>query len=233
MKSKILILITILSFGGCMFFISEQESRKMRSIKILKKNSIPYINHLPVIEKEDNVLLKNKEEICDRAIALSLVAVHAEGIEGEILENSIMELKADDKFTPEEKEFLKLDSFDLATKAKFLWRYESLWVLLWSLGYVETLDLPTGICDVPFSVGTIIYRGREKFIKEAKLRSKKEILDQADLIYRIHWATTEARIKNQPMPADLDNSTVYERHYALNWLLNHQNQNWDDVSTDT
>ena len=212
---------------------SEQEERKQRSIKILTSNSIPFMKHLPVIVSESEIELRSKVEICERAMALCLVAAYAEGLEKEFIDKKINEFQIANCFSPKEKYFLALPSFDTTIKAQFLWRYESLWVLLWSLGYVKNLETPTKICDVPFSVKTINDKGRESFIQNANLRSKTEILDQADLIYRYHWATTEARIKNNPMPGNLDNSVVYERHYALNWLISTKNQAWDDISTDT
>lgn len=216
-----------------MFLKNEHEKRKSNSILILKKNKIPFIKHLPVIESENDTIIRSKKEICERAICLAFVAPYAEGLEKEVLLKKIEEFKVQDQFTKEEKEFFELDNFDDSVKAKFIWRYESLWTLLWSLSYVDQLELPTDICDVPFSVKTIADQGRDNFISNAVLRSKKEILDQADLIYRIHWATTDARINNQDMPAGLNNSTVYERHYSLNWIIQYCEQNWDDVCTNT
>ncbi|WP_338398753.1 DUF4272 domain-containing protein [Persicobacter psychrovividus] len=65
------------------------------------------------------------------------------------------------------------------------------------------------------------------------MRSKEEILDQADLILRLDWACVNARVKNEVAPGGLNSSVVYERHYALNWLIKYLNQDWDNVSTDT
>ena len=31
----------------------------------------------------------------------------------------------------------------------------------------------------------------------------------------------------------MDYDVVIERHHALNWLIGYENQQWDDVSTDT
>lgn len=49
-----------------MFFKSESERRKNKSISILKREKVPFINHLPVIEKEEEITLRTKEEICNR-----------------------------------------------------------------------------------------------------------------------------------------------------------------------
>lgn len=214
-----------------MFKKNLSEKRKQKSIKILKEHGIPYIDHLPVIESDTT--LYTKEAICDRAACLSLVAAYAEGVEKELLMQKAEEYTILDKFSSEEKEFFEMTEISDAVKAKFLWRYEALWVLLWSLGYVETLELPIGICDVPFAVKLIVTQNREQFVSNAKLRTQDEILDQVDLVFRLHWATTEARLKGLEMPASLNNDTVYERHYALNWLIKTDNADWDRVSTNT
>ena len=43
----------------------------------------------------------------------------------------------------------------------------------------------------------------------------------------------DARISGRQPPAGLDPGVVYERHYALNWLIRYSDQEWDDISTDT
>jgi Domain of unknown function (DUF4272) len=104
--------------------------------------------------------------------------------------------------------------------------------MLWALGFVDDLARPDKICDVPNAVALLRDLGRDGFLKKAKLRPMREILDAADLIYREHWATTEARIKNQPAPGGLDPGVVQERHYALNWLIGYSDQEWDNVTID-
>jgi hypothetical protein len=64
-------------------------------------------------------------------------------------------------------------------------------------------------------------------------RDTAEILDELDKTYRLHWAVTDARVKNEPTPANINPSVVYERHYAFNWLINRYNEDWDAVSTPT
>ena len=73
----------------------------------------------------------------------------------------------------------------------------------------------------------------ENFGKKQKLRTKKKILEQADLILRLDWACVNARMKNEPAPGNLDKGVVFERHHSLNWLINYMNQDWDNITTDT
>ncbi|HZY36348.1 MAG TPA: DUF4272 domain-containing protein [Mucilaginibacter sp.] len=106
-------------------------------------------------------------------------------------------------------------------------------VLLWALGFVDSLAYPSQQCDVPADTKILEDLTEAQFMQKAKLRSKKEILDQADLILRLDWACVNARVNKEPVPGKLDKGVVFERHYALNWLIRYLDQNWDDVSTDT
>ena len=76
-------------------------------------------------------------------------------------------------------------------------------------------------------------KGPKKLREQARLRSAKELLDEADLIYRYDWACVDARVNGGPAPSGVDCGIVVERHHALNWLIGYQGQEWDDVSTDT
>ena len=117
-------------------------------------------------------------------------------------------------------------------RIQFTWRYEAAWTLLWALGFVAELGKPVEVCDVKFAVGTMIETTTSQFIENSELRPIADILDQADLIYRYHWAVRNARIKGQQTPAALDPGVTEERHYALNWLVGTA-QAWDHVTTDT
>lgn len=211
----------------------EAKERKQRSIDQLKKEGVPVIEHLPVIEDSAEAKKRTTEEIAQRTIAVILAAVKGEGLDQETVDSLVKKYGAEKFFTPEEAAFIKSAPPTQQDRIKFSWRYECAWVLLWSLGYVESLPKPEGICDVPKLVGIIKDRDTAQFIKEAKLRPLDQILDQADLIYRYHWATTDARVKGQPAPAQLEGGVVQERHHALNWLIGYMDQAWDDISTDT
>jgi hypothetical protein len=211
----------------------EAAERKARSVDRLKKEGVPTLDNLPVIEDSQEAKTRTKEEIAQRAIAVCLTAVKGEGVEQKAIDSLVVKFGADKFFTPEEAAFIKDPMPTQEDRIKFSWRYECLWVMLWSLGYIEKLERPEGICDVPKAVSFLKNRDTAQFINDAKLRSLNEILDEADLIYRYHWAVTSARLKGQEAPAKLEGGVVQERHYALNWLIGYMDQAWDDVSTDT
>ena len=46
------------------------------------------------------------------------------------------------------------------------------------------------------------------------------------------WTCVDARIKGVQI-TEIHSGVVYERHYSLNWLTKYQNQDWDNVQTNT
>ena len=211
----------------------EALERKRRSISRLKNESVPTIEHLPVIEDSMTAKLRSREEIATRAIATCLTAVKGEGLEQSVIDSVVKEYQAEEFFSPKETVFIQDATASQIERIQFCWRYECYWVFLWVLGYVERLDRPDRICDVPGAVDILREAGTEKFILDGRARPMSEILDAADLVYRYHWAVVDARLGSRPAPANLDAGVVKERHYALNWLIGYCGQEWDDVTTDT
>jgi hypothetical protein len=211
---------------------TEAVDRKFRSESILQAEGVPFFAALPVIETAAEALKRSKEEVALRALCLLFVAAKGEGIEEEILEQVLESYELRPHLTPKELRFVLDKSPSQHDRIQFTWRYEAAWTLLWALGFVAELGKPVEVCDVKFAVGTMIETTTSHFIKESELRPIADILDQADLIYRYHWAVRNARIKGQQIPAALDPSVTEERHYALNWLIGTE-QAWDDVATHT
>ncbi len=209
------------------------KERKLRSEATLSKYKVPVNKNLPLIEDESDSLVRTKQEVANRALALLVVAVKAEGLEQDIVERLVKGYQLESALSPKEVAFINDKSPSQHDKTQFIWRYEAAWVLLWSLGYVEELSYPNTICDVAAAVTFMQERNKEQFISDSRLRPITEILNEADIIYRYHWAVVDARINGKPSPAEMDSSVVLERHYSLNWLIGYMEQEWDDISTDT
>lgn len=208
--------------------------RKAQTEEWLQEMNVPMNPRLPVIEGEGETEIRSGEMIAWRAFALMLVALKGEGLEQSILERIHADFGLEGRLSPEEQAFFEAAEPDQQSRVNFAWRYESLFVMLWALGYADELGYPGGICDVQAAVVLLRESGGAKaLLTNANLRSKKEILDEADRIYRLHWAVRDARLRGEGAPADLDAGVVYERHYALNWLIGYFEADWDDVSTDT
>jgi hypothetical protein len=210
------------------------KARKENTEAFLKIRKVPVAKTLPPIEGDEVARIRSVEEVAGRALALMLVAVKAEGLEDEIVQRVMTDFGIESFLSPDERTFIADPNPAQQDKINFIWRYEGLWVMLWALGYIEELPFPDQICDVPRSVTIIRESGSHAaFLAGSKLRSVAAILDQCDLAYRLNWAVTDARLRGESAPASLESGVVYERHYALNWLRNYLDQEWDDVRTDT
>jgi Domain of unknown function (DUF4272) len=210
---------------------SKAQQRKARSIQQLQGEGVPTIEHLPALEEDEAVALPTQDAVIDRALGLFYIGLRSEGMSLEDLKEVEKSFALNAKLSPWEAAFMATENPPQQDIVTANWRYESLWTLLWALGYVEKLAYPTEYCDVPFMAKTIFHSGLEGFRQKAKLRSKAAILDQADLHYRYHWATVNNRIKGLEPPANIDASVVYEHRYALNWLIG--NCAWEDVAMHT
>lgn len=210
----------------------EQIKRKEKSEAYIESNGIKTNKNLPCVSSSENVVLRSVKDVIDRAYALLIIAVKGEGVEQEHLVKTI-EAKKIDSFSPKESYIYRAESLNDQERTYATWRYESLYSMLWALGIIDELKPPSEICDVQGTVGKIFQPSREEFENSVKMRNKSEILDELDKIYRMNWACVEARIKGQQVSGNINPSVVHERHYSLNWLINYQNQDWDDVQTNT
>jgi hypothetical protein len=213
----------------------DQRDRRTQSEEYCKAHHVPvYANPNSLfVDPEDKVTIRTQKEVVDRALALCYIGLKSEGLEQQYLDEMEREFNIMAKLTENEKAYATAKHPTEQQKIDANWRYESLHVMLWALGFIDTLSYPDQVCNVANNVKIIHGLTEQQFIQKAKLRSKKEILYQADLILRLDWACVNARLKNEPAPGNLDKGIVFERHHSLNWLINYMNQDWDNVTTDT
>lgn len=210
----------------------EQKTRKSNSESYLERSGIKLNKNLPCIPSSESVNLRSKSDIINRAYALLVIAVKGEGVEQEHLVKTVA-AKNINSFSPKETQIYNKNPLDDQERAYATWRYESLYTIMWALGLMEELKYPSDICDVKTIVGKIFQPSRKEFEQSVQLRSKSDILNELDKTYRMNWACVDARVKGESITGGINPSVVYERQYSLNWLTNHQNQDWDDVLTNT
>lgn len=212
---------------------SAQIARRQRNIEIVRTMGLPVLEHLPVIEDEKQLAPRQPREVAERCVAVFICAIkgEVEGKDPPFIDDLVKRFSASGFFSPKERAFLQSAHPPRRDLIDFAWRYECSHVLLWALGHLDTLRPPGEICDVAREVGILRDLGAD-FVGKARIRSQAEILEQADLYYRLHWAAIELRLKGSPSDK-IHEGIIRERHRALNWLIRYMNQSWDDVETDT
>ncbi len=224
--------------------LPEYIERRDRSMALLREKHIYVTPWLPLLWERAEEPGRTLEEVCGRAAALLIVSLYSECRLGEhmsyeesreFVDPIIEGYGAAEFFSPDEKAYLNDPNSDEKTQIQYAWQYENLWVMEWALGLTDDLFWPTRICDVPESVRIMReYPTMEELTAAAKLRPRGELLDQADLIYRLHWACVDAWVMGMPAPQELEDGVVMERHRALFWLAGCDEMcGWDDVDLST
>ena len=224
-------------FDGEQVEITEdQKIRKARSEKMLEQYQVKINRNLPHIESEQETRIRTAKEIAQRVTVLAITNLVAfNSIEASEATDYLKKYDIWDYVTPGEKDFF--DNPTAERKNHETWKCEDIWVLLWALKKVENLGWPNELCNLsnipPDNYPVAQDKDPRQFIGSiTDVRSKDEILDAADLYYRLDWACVDARINSKEIK-EVHPSVVYERHYALNWLINYMDQEWDYVSCDT
>lgn len=213
-----------------------QKQRKADSELVLEKRRININRNLPCIEGESETEIRPAREIAIRVSILAVTnMVSFNSISNEEAIEYLKKYALWELVTADEKDFLANPTDE--RKNHETWKCECIWTLMWALKKVDELEFPDKLCNLQ-NIAPVDYpMGENKnpndFVNSiTEVRSKTDILDANDLYYRLNWACTDARINNRVI-AEVNAGVVYERHYALNWLINYMQQEWDDVSCDT
>jgi hypothetical protein len=214
----------------------DQIERKAKNEEILERENIKINKHLPCVESERETTIRSAKEIAERVSVLAVTNLVAfNSISSEEAVDYLQNYKLWESVTEGEKEFLANPTDD--RKMYETWKCEGIWTLMWALKKVDALDFPNEFCDLGNISSENYPVAKDKdpfeFINAVhEVRSKKEILDAADLYYRYNWACVDERINGRQIE-NINPGIVYERQYALNWLIHYMDQDWDNVTCDT
>lgn len=212
--------------------MSESEDRRRRSIALLEAQGVPYYEDLPRLASSDEAVIPTAEKVAQRAACLLAISIGAVNRMRDDTVETLRNWGLMEALTPKERRFLLCDPWPEQDRVQFCWRCEASFPLMWAVRMVEDLPYPDQIVDLDW-LGDRLLKARAGVRQGYELRDANDILDQADLTYRYHWAVRDARLKGLDPPAALEPGVVQERHYALNWLIGYYDEGWDDVSTNT
>ncbi|MDE6314185.1 MAG: DUF4272 domain-containing protein [Lachnospiraceae bacterium] len=223
-----------------------QIERRNKNMKALFDRDI-YTCELPLNEDDEKVQLRSHQEVAERIVGTLAISLYSEVLLNpqdqmtvpearDFVKDVLKDFQIDDAtevMTPEELKYFMDDNSQESTRINYSWHYENLFCLEWILGLMEWKE-PTEICDVGACVRILReYTSIEELVQKTTMRSVKEILDMADLSYRMDWAAVDARIYGMKPPAGWEEGIIHERHMTLNWMIRFMDAEWDDVDTPT
>ena len=210
----------------------EALDRKQRSHALLARHGIPFYEGLPVIETEAETELRDGEEVMRRAMCLFATSQAAIADDAGASEALLDRWGLADALSPAERAFFSARPFLDRERIQMSWRSEALIPLMWATGLIDEMPFPDNHFDFEYlaEFWTSVPKG---YWRDVGVRDTAAVLDQADLIYRLHWSVRDAQSKGTSPPGSLHGGVVVERHRALNWLIGYGGTAWDDVRTDT
>lgn len=210
------------------------QERKDLTNAFLKQKGIPTLDHLPFVEDYKEARFRDAKEVARKAVVLyGLIFVANKEKTSEEIISYFKKYDLWEAVSPGERQYLEKKNKTDDDNNPVAWRVENLNVLLWALGHFDKLPFPTMLCDFSdYQNLPTLDADPTGWLKGSKLRNKEDILNETDLIYRIHWATEDARINNKKVPVSLNPDVIMERHFALNWLTMYAEE-WDEITTDT
>jgi hypothetical protein len=212
------------------------ETRKFQSESKLRSLGIRVNEHLPMIETEEETSVRSREEVFYRL--LSLWAVVGKAFMGHKARFATYIQKHDlvNRLSDLERAYLLNETPSERDAIHFSWQLEAFYFIAWSAGLLDASEIPTEESSVESILDLFPKEDEEaKLLMDSiRLRSKSELLDRADLLYRLHWATRDAHLNGTTLPKGINGGVVQEWHRAANWMINYDNENnWDFVGTDT
>ena len=193
------------------------KQRKAASETFLRSKNIGVDTALPSIEADFRS--RTVEEIARRAMCLTLIALKAEGMNGDEVTEFRREHALENHLTRAEKHFLEQSSGE---NEGWVWRFEALHVLLWTLGYVVDLGFPDSESDAGNELEFLRELGPQGFIEGALLRPNAQLLDAADWVFRLHQSVVDERPGTQILTEEI----IEQWSTALDWLTREE-ENWE------
>lgn len=189
----------------------------------------------PAVANYDEGCPFSAREVAERALVLHGVAAAAYGVDPQPIVDWYNDQGLWHAVSPKEREFL-IDPVVVGQdeRLRLRWRQEAEWALLWVIGKIEQLGLPTRQCDTRRLVDEIVPAlgsDIEAFLSSAALRPPGQLLAEDDRHYEL-WCRYFQTRREQPhlLPYDLDVNVLHQRQYAFEWL--HGIEAWDDVQCD-
>ena len=219
---------------------AEEHRRASRSEELIRAAGGDVLPSLPLIESASEVTLRPASLVAERVLCLVVAAAKSSG---DVNDEEMLHWARGESFwerlSARETEFLADDDPDEDERGHMSWQVEAALPLLWALGAPLEMGMmlesqaPRVVLDRIPQLG----EPTQEFVSTAKLRPVGEILDECDLIYRIHWAARNEQVGGKPAPQGWEYGVIMERHKALNWLTCYGEEDsegdWDSVGTDT
>lgn len=204
----------------------EDADRMERNIKLMEKDKMPFYDKMEVNISEKDVKIRKKWEIIRKVVVIVITRIAAQTFlekKENMLKNlsdiiEIFEKKYQFKefLTKREREFLENKKENYQLNVEFYFRLETAQTLLWVLSIDKLPDL-NNFSDLAEIIEILENENLKSFARKCEIRSKNQILDVLDYMYRLNWANVE--IKLNGYSRIVNESILYFTRLGLEWVV--------------
>lgn len=204
----------------------EDADRMERNIKLMEKDKMPFYDKMEVNISEKDVKIRKKWEIIRKVVAIVITRIAAQTFlekKENMLKNlsdiiEIFEKKYQFKefLTKREREFLENKKENYQLNVEFYFRLETAQTLLWVLSIDKLPDL-NNFSNLAEIIEILENENLKSFARKCEIRSKNQILDVLDYMYRLNWANVE--IKLNGYSRIVNESILYFTRLGLEWVV--------------
>src|SRR5690349_5680171 len=205
----------------------------MTTAEWAEQHGLPVDSVPPAVPDYVEPCPRTAREIAARCLVLQGVIAVAAECNPEPISDWLREQGLWDAVTPAEKAYIHAEEWTEEEDRRMAWHKEALWTLLWVIGKIEALGLPTIQCDAARIVDEIMPAlgdDVEPFLASARSVLPGQLLAEDDRTYNMWCYTHVDPMAGKPLPDDLIVTVLYERRYAFEWLDGIQE--WDEVICD-
>lgn len=199
-----------------------------KSIKSALAIGIEVSSALPLLE--DVIVIRDKNEILDRCLALFATIACSYGFDKIQAKEWLQKEGLDTSVPISELRFL---SGEDKNKFFFQSQVEALNAFAWILGLIDTMDFEQ-VCDnnlVSLFPDIKNQQSSVAFKAKTNLISIEDIVEKCDLAYCLHWGIKNLKLENEKLPVNICAHVIVERRRAFEWVLS--NESWDELGMDT
>jgi hypothetical protein len=199
----------------------------------LRSRGVPVNPHLPFTESLEELSVATPQQVAWRVCVLSGLVARACRAPRDLVVRYFESGGLFEHASESEAEVVRAESLTPEQTAQFQWQVEGLWELAWVLCLVARPDhfKTCGeelVTLVPKPGGAAV----GDFVERAQMHPTDELLAEADMLYRLHWAVREASLRRQRIPTGLPYNVSDERLRAINWVLL-SDVSWENTDTST
>jgi len=198
---------------------------RQRSLFMTRRLGYPTDVTLPLFV--DRGVLRDKDEVVDRMLALDAIVACASGMPPEIASDWVVEVGVSSALSPSERRVLEGRGDQVP--ADLIDRMEGLWALGWASSLFRALDF-SRICgpELAMIFGELDdVRDVRALRKRCRMRRYEEIVAACDLARCLQRGLDIAARKRMSQPGKILPNVLYERRKALEWLVGEVA--WDDT----